>query len=111
MWSLSPVWCRRGQTGHHSLILITARQILDVLLDQQVGLDTGEHTNISARLLLPLCVPLYSLLSRTGSSPLGVPLGAGSLVVLDKSVCSMTKMETCLPFGLTKVQKSGSRAR
>lgn len=36
----------KGQGGCHSLILITARQILNVLLDQQVGLDTHEDTNM-----------------------------------------------------------------
>lgn len=53
-WSrrLLPVWCRRRRAGHHSLILITARQVLDVLLDQQVGLNIGEDTNRSALVVL-----------------------------------------------------------
>lgn len=72
--------------GHHSLILITPRQILDVLLDQQVGLNIHDDTNISA--LIFLC-PLLSTSLLPGNIALRsvrlVCNSTGILVVFDES--------------------------
>lgn len=72
--------------GHHSLILITPRQILDVLLDQQVGLNIHDDTNISALIFL---FPLLSTSLLPGNIALRsvrlVCNSTGILVVFDES--------------------------